>query len=99
MGFILDEFNFASLSIEDKDGANLLIGNIKVALGIDGHAVRLGQLPENLPALSLGSCSREAVHPRILLGLGSFDLREFFRGIEGLVADARDGWRIWPDDV
>src|ERR1700723_1468633 len=99
MGFVLDEFDLASFGVEDKDGADLLIGDIEIALGIDRHPVWLGQLPENLSAVGLRLGAGEAVHPRVFLRLGSVDLRKFFGGIKRLVADAGDGRRIWPDNV
>ncbi len=99
MGFVLDQLDFASLRVEYKDSADFLIGDIQVAFGIHRHPIGLSQLPENFAAIGLGRCAGQAIHPGVLLRLGSVDLREFFRGVEGLVADTRDSRRVRPDDV
>ena len=74
MGFVLDQFDFASFGVEDKDGADFLIGDIEVALGIDRHAVRLGQLPENFRRSRPGALCRRggpSRSPSCVLGVST----------------------------
>ena len=99
VSLVLDEFDFASFRIEDKDGADFLVGDIEIALGIERHAVRLCQLPEHLATLGLRLRAGQTVHPGIFLGLRLVDLREFFRGIKRLIANARNRRWVRPDDV
>ena len=73
MGFILDQFNFARLGVEDKDCANLLIGDVEAAFGIDGHTIWLAQLEQHF--LLRGRLrAGESIHPGIFLGLWCIDL-------------------------
>ena len=90
---VLDQFNVARLGVEDEDGANLLIRHVQVVLGIDGDAVGLGELEQNLAAFG-GGCvpARRSIHFAFLVLFPALDLRDFLGRIERLVPDARQ-WR------
>ncbi len=67
---VLDHVEVARLGVENEDGANLLIGNVQVVLGIDGEAVGFGELVQHL-VLSLCGCvpASRSIHFAFLLSL------------------------------
>ena len=64
MRLVLDHVHVAGFGVENEDRADLLVGDIQVALGIDRHAVGLGELPQNFAAFCLGVCvpARRSIH-------------------------------------
>src|SRR5579872_3568869 len=98
VGLVFDEFDFASLGVEDENRAHFLIGDVEVAFGIEGHTVWLAELEQHF--LFRGRLrAREAIHPGIFLGLRLVYLRKLFGSIKCLVPDASDRRRVRPDDI
>ena len=98
---VLDQLDVAGFCVEDEDRADFLIGDIEIVLGIDGHAVGLAELEKNF-VFSAGRSACRRGGPSTWLswccGLPR-PVRVFCARIERLVADARHGRRIRPDDV
>ena len=75
---VLDQFHFARFRVEDEDRADFLVRHVQVVLGVDGHAVGLGQLKQNFAVLAGRLRAREAVHPFLFLGVVAVSTCESF---------------------
>ena len=70
VSLVFDEFDFASLSVEDENRAHFLIGDVEVALGIEGHAVWLAQLEQHFLFRGAVGCRRGDPSRNAFLVLG-----------------------------